>query len=424
MKRYELDTIGQIYGAIISKTWSPTFRMQAMLHETITPELLQQAADDLRIRFPYIFVALRKGSCSYYLEENDEPLKIKHDSEGILAYYGMDKAAHHCFRILYGEKHIALEVLHTLTDGHGARIILLTLVHRYLELKHDLPEVPANIQNDLVYSLKDRPSDEETGNAYAKNAGKNPVDLKEPKPYKLQGTLLPSDQKIITIGTINSKPLIAQAHHYGATVTTFLATIMAEVVNDLQNKTPNQKKQPIAIGIPVNVREILASKTMRNYTAQKNLTLRPEQLDFSLEQKCNLMGLQLKDFRQDKDLVRNLTAAYVAPLENPLAKYTPCVIKNRLISYLYTKEADAVMSTQISNLGDTDLPEEMRPFIDSVYFILGKEKALPNTCSAISCNGKTNISFTRYIQESTFEDEFFRRLRELGLNVEIQDPSK
>jgi hypothetical protein len=136
------------------------------------------------------------------------------------------------------------------------------------------------------------------------------------------------------------------------------------------------------------------------------------------------MGLQLKDFRQDKDLVRNLTATYVAPLENPLAKYTPCVIKNRLISYLYTKEADAVMSTQISNLGDTDLPEEMRPFIDSVYFILGKEKALPNTCSAISCNGKTNISFTRYIQESTFEDEFFRRLRELGLNVEIQDPSK
>lgn len=424
MKRYKLDTVGQIYAAIISKTWSPTFRMQATLHEVVSPELLQQAADDLRIRFPYIFVALKKGICSYYLEENDEPLKIKQDSEGILAYYGMDEAAHHCFRILYDEKHIALEVLHTLTDGHGARVILLTLVHRYLELKHGLPEVLANIQHDLVFSLKDKPSDEETGNAYAKNAGKNPINLKEPQPYRLHGTLLPCEQKIITIGTIDSEPLIAQAHHYGATVTTFLATIMAEVVKDLQNKTPNQKKQSVAIGIPVNVREILASKTMRNYTAQKNLILRPEQLDFSLEQKCNLMGQQLKDFRQDKDLVRNLTAAYVAPLENPLAKYTPCVIKNRLISYLYTKEADAVMSTQISNLGDTDLPEEMRPFIDRVYFILGKEKALPITCSAISCNGKTNICFTRYIQESTFEDGFFLRLRELGLHVKIQNASK
>ena len=420
MKKYELDTVGQIYGAIATKTWSPMFRMQATLYEVVSPELLQQAAEDLRIRFPYIFVALKQGTCSYYFEENDEPLKIRPDREPMQAYYGKEEASHHCFRILYGEKHIALEVLHALTDGHGASVILLTLLHRYLELKHGLPSIPANFQHNLVYSFNDKPLEEETGNAFAKNAGNNPVDLKEPTAYKLHGTRLPNGQKDFTIGITDTDALIAKAHSYGTTVTTFLSAVMAEVINDLQNKEQKQKKEPIAIGIPVNVREILASKTMRNYSAQKSITLLPEQLNLSLQQKCNLMGQQLKDFLQDKDLVRNMTAAYVASLENPLVKYMPCVIKDRLVSYLYTREADAVISIVISNLGDTDLPEEMRPFIDRLYFILGTEKNIPNTCSVISMNGKAFINFTRNIQETIIEDEFFNRLQKHGLKVEVE----
>lgn len=420
MKKYELDTVGQIYGAITTKTWSPMFRMQATLHEVVSPELLQQAAEDLRIRFPYIFVALRKRTCSYYFEENDEPIKIKPDSEPMQAYFGMEEAAHHCFRILYGEKHIALEVIHALTDGHGASVILLTLLHRYLELKHGLPGIPANFQHDLVYSFNDKPLEEETGNAFAKNAGKNPVNLKEPRTYDLHGTRLLCEQKAFTIGITDTAPLIAKAHSYGATVTTFLSAVMAEVINDLQNKEQKQKKEPIAIGIPVNVREILASKTMRNYSAQKSITLLPEQLNLSLQQKCNLMGQQLKDFLQDEELVRNVTAAYVAPLENPLVKYMPRIIKDRIISYLYTREADAVISIVISNLGDTNLPEEMRPFIDRLYFILGTEKNIPNTCSVISMNGKAFINFTRNIQETAIEDEFFNRLQKHGLKVEVE----
>ena len=236
----------------------------------------------------------------------------------------------------------------------------------------------------------------------------------------MHGTRLPNGQKDFTIGITDTDALIAKAHSYGTTVTTFLSAIMAEVINDLQTKEQKQKKEPIAIGIPVNVREILASKTMRNYSVQKSITLLPEQSNLSLQQKCNLMGKQLKDFLQDKDLVRNMTAAYVASLENPLVKYMPCVIKDRLVSYLYTREADAVISIVISNLGDTDLPEEMRPFIDRLYFILGTEKNIPNTCSVISMNGKAFINFTRNIQETSIEDEFFRRLQELGLKVEVE----
>lgn len=62
----------------------------------------------------------------------------------------------------------------------------------------------------------------------------------------------------------------------------------------------------------------------------------------------------------------------------------------------------------------------MRPFIDRLYFILGTEKNIPNTCSVISMNGKAFINFTRNIQETSIEDEFFNRLQKHGLKVEVE----
>ena len=62
----------------------------------------------------------------------------------------------------------------------------------------------------------------------------------------------------------------------------------------------------------------------------------------------------------------------------------------------------------------------MRPFIDRLYFILGTEKNIPNTCSVISMNGKAFINFTRNIQETSIEDEFFNRLQKQGLKVEVE----
>ena len=418
MKRYDLDTIGQIYGPTITKTWSPTFRVQVTLHETVDPALLQQATDNLRSRFPYIFVALKKGLCSYYFEETNENLQVQPDGEHMLAYYGIEEAAHHCLRVIYGKKHIAIEILHVLTDGNGANVILFTLLHRYLELRHGLLEVPANSRHNLVYSFNDKPIDEESENAFTKNAGSSPINLKEPRPYKLQGMRLTDKQEIYTIGAIDTDALVAKAHSCKATVTTFLSAVMAEVISEIQNE--QCQKKAVAIGVPVDLRKVLASKSMRNCVAQKNLVLLPEQLNYSLEQKCDLLGQQLNHFRQDKELVRNLIAAYVTPLENPLVKHIPCIVKDRVISYLYTRDADAVMSINLSNLGEVKVPEEMRPFIDRVYFILGQEKTIPNTCTVISFNGKTSINFTRNIQESAVEDRFFRHLKELGLNVDVE----
>ena len=67
---YRLDTAALIFPATARRDWCNAFRVSAGLNETVDPEILQRAADDLRCRFPSYYVALRKGFFWYYLEES------------------------------------------------------------------------------------------------------------------------------------------------------------------------------------------------------------------------------------------------------------------------------------------------------------------------------------------------------------------
>lgn len=416
MRQYKLDTIGQIYSYTTNSNWSPVYRIQANLFEAVDPSCLQKALDDLRERFPYFFVAMKKGFCSNYFEENDEQLKVMPDGENKLTYFDREEFNHFCFRILYGEKHVAIEIFHVLTDGHGASVFLFTLLHRYLELKHGIPKI-AQAPSGLIYSLEGKPSEEETENSYKENAGNTTTNLKEEKNFKLGGT--PIQKKIVTLGIVDTKPLLDKARHLGVTVTTFLTTVLIETLIGMQNKEGKTKKRPVTVSTAANIRNVFASKTLRNYTATRNLGVAREHFNDRFEDKCKEIGKQLKEFTQ-KDFMQGVSTAYVKALENPIIKYMPLTLKEKIVSAIYTRECDDCTCVGISNLGDIKLPEEMAPFIDRMYFVLGDEKTIRNNCSAISFNGKTYIAFTRSIEETALEDMYFERLNALGLEYRLE----
>jgi hypothetical protein len=76
MKRYELDTIGHLYASTISGKYTPIFRLQANLHDAVDAALLQRAVDDLRVRYPYLYVGLKKGVFSPPLKLTNESLVV------------------------------------------------------------------------------------------------------------------------------------------------------------------------------------------------------------------------------------------------------------------------------------------------------------------------------------------------------------
>ena len=413
MKRYVLDTIGHLYASTITERYNPIFRIQIDLTDVVDAVLLQQAVDDLRARYPYLYVGLKKGIFSSYLEENKEQLKVAYEQTSPLQIMSLEEVGHFCMRILYGEKYIALEVVHVLTDGYGAKVYLTTLIQRYLELRHKGQGSPS-------YSSRKEYSEEDTEDAYEKFATKTVKRPKQEMVFRQDGTPVPGSHKKMMVMAIPTEQILDKAHGYGVSVTTLLTTVLSDSLMRMQErKVAEGEKRRVAIGVAVDARKILASKTMRNFSVEIALGLVPELMHLSFDEKCQEIDRQLKE-RTKKEYLQNMVSEYVEGMRNPVVKCIPLIIKDRIIDHIYAKTSVERACTCLSNLGNVDLPDDVTPYVHNVYFAMGSERILPNNCCVVSYKGNTNICFTRTIEKSTLEDEFSNRLQEMGVgNIQI-----
>ena len=163
---YRLDTAALIFPATRRRNWANAFRVSACLKEDVDTEILQQAVDGLRQRFPSYYVTLRRGLFWYYLEESSEQVRVQRDYAYPLTFMSSRELKHNCMRILVYKNRIAAEFFHSLTDGRGGSIFLCNLIARYLELKEGIT-IPCE---GLIRDLSETPSPEELEDSFLKNA--------------------------------------------------------------------------------------------------------------------------------------------------------------------------------------------------------------------------------------------------------------
>ena len=415
-KWYRLDTAALIFPAIASRDWSNVFRVSATLNEAVDPEVLQQAADDMRSRFPSFFVTLRKGFFWYYLEESHLPVKVQSDFAYPLTFMSQRELRRNCFRILYYQNRIAVECFHSLADGRGGSTFLCNLVAHYLELKYRI-EIP---KEGLITDLKTTPSPEELEDSFLKNAAPVASGRKEERSYRLRGTREPSGFRTLTTGIVDTKTLLDAAHRYQVTVTAFLTAAMVESVIGIQNdRLPKKRQRAVKITIPVDLRRLYGSRTLRNFSLVLNVGVDPRYGDYSFEELAKSIYHQLCTMATKQNMA-GMIAANVIPQKNAAIRLTPVVIKNPIMNAIYRRVGEGGGSLCISNITGLSLPEIMNAYIARMEFIIGPQRSYPNNCSVLSYGGKTYINMIRNIRESELERRFFSRLVELGIPVEIE----
>ena len=228
---YRLDTAALIFPATRRRNWANAFRVSACLKEDVDTEILQQAVDGLRHRFPSYYVTLRRGLFWYYLEESREQVRVRRDYAYRLTFMSSRELKHNCMRILVYKNRIAAEFFHSLTDGRGGSIYLCNLIARYLELKEGIT-IPCE---GLIRDLSETPSPEELEDSFLKNAAEVAAGRKEEPSYRLHGTREDRGFKTLTTGIVETRALLDAAHRYGVTVTALLAGVMAESIIAMQN---------------------------------------------------------------------------------------------------------------------------------------------------------------------------------------------
>ena len=236
---YRLDTAALIFPAITRRDWSNAFRVSACLKDEVDVDILQQAVDALRPRFPSYYVTLRKGVFWYYLEESRESVKVQNDYAYPLTFMSSRELKHNCLRVLVYKNRIAAEFFHSLADGRGGSVYLCNLIARYLELKEGI-SIPCE---GLIRDLNQTPPPEELEDSFLKNAAEVASGRKEERSYHLHGTREDRGFKTLTTGIVETQALLDTAHRYGVTVTALLAAVMTESIIAMQNQEKTRRHQ-------------------------------------------------------------------------------------------------------------------------------------------------------------------------------------
>ena len=413
---YRLDTAALIFPATARRDWCNAFRVSAGLNETVDPELLQRAVNDLRHRFPSYYVALRKGFFWYYLEESDNRVEVRQDFAYPLTFMSSRELKRNCMRVLYYKNRIAVEFFHALTDGRGGSIFLCNLVARYLELRYGV-EIP---REGLIRDLNQKPTARELEDSFLKNAAEVAMSRKQETSYRLHGTREARGFRTLTTGVVDTQALLDTAHRYGVTVTALLAAVMVESIIAMQNtERPRKRQRPVKVTIPVDLRRLYGSETLRNFSLVLDVGTDPRFGEYSLEELCRTIWHQLGACATPQHMA-GMIAANVQPQQIVALRLAPVFLKNLVMDAVYRRSGESGGSLNISNITGLTLPEQMRPYVERMEFIIGPQRSYPNNCSVLSYGGRTYINMIRNIRESELERRFFSRLVELGIAVEIE----
>ena len=413
---YRLDTAALIFPAITRRDWSNAFRVSACLKDEVDTVILQEAVDELRPRFPSYYVTLHKGVFWYYLEENRERVKVQSDYAYPLTFMSRRELKRNCFRVLVYKNRIAVEFFHALTDGRGGSVYLCNLIARYLELKEQIA-IP---REGLVRDLNEKPRPEELEDSFLKNAAEVAAGRKEERSYHLYGSREKHGFKTLTTGIVATQALLDTAHRYGVTVTALLAAVMVESIIAMQNEERDRKHQrPVKVTIPVDLRRLFNSQTLRNFSLVLNIGVDPRYGDYTLEELCCSIYHQLCTNATRQNMA-GMIAANVQPQKLIPLRLAPVSVKNIVMDAVYRHSGETGGSLNISNITNLPLPEVMLRYIERMEFIIGPQRSYPNNCSVLSFGGKTYINMIRNIRQSELERRFFSRLVELGISVELE----
>ena len=417
MRWVKLDNAAKIYPAARRKNWSNLFRQSVTLTENIDVRVLQNALDVTVKRFPSIAARLRKGAFWYYLQQVESAPQISEEHSYPLVFMDREEMRKCAFRVIAYKNRIAVEYFHSLTDGNGALVFLKSLTAEYLEQKY---RVSIPFENGVL-DRRELPKEEELEDSFLKYAGNVPASRKDTNAWHMSGEPQKDGFLNLTCFQIPVKPALELAHKHNATLTVFMSAVMMKALLNLQNeKNPNTKRQKrIKLLIPVNLRNLFPSNTLRNFAMYTIPELDPRLGAYSFDEICKIIQHKMGTEFTEKHM-SCVIATNVNDERNPLVRLIPLPLKNAVMKAIFDSVGEKKSCLTLSNLGQVKIPEAMAQYVRRFDFILGVQADAPYNCGMLSYGDTIYINFIRNIQDAELERHFHAVLQEMGLPTVVE----
>ena len=412
-----LDNAAKIYPAARRHNWSNVFRLSATLKEPVDVAVLQSALDVTARRFPSFSTRLRRGVFWYYLQQLSRAPDVRAENSYPLARMSWREVRRCAFRVIVYDRRIAVEIFHSLTDGNGALVFLKTLVAEYLQQKYGVA-IPAE---KGVLGRLEEPSAAELEDSFLKYAAPINASRREATAWRLTGTPEPDGFLHLTCFQLPVKAVLEQAHACGVSLTAYLCAALMQALLTLQReKVPSRRRRrPIKVLIPVNLRKLFPSESLRNFALYTTPQIDPRLGDYTFEEICKAvhhhMGADITPKQMSAKIATNVHSETAM-----IVKVMPLFIKNLVMKAVFNAVGERKSCLTLSNLGAVTLPEAMEPYVERLDFILGVQARAPHNCGVLSFGDTLYVNFIRSIREPELESHFFRVLRDRGLPVTVE----
>ncbi len=411
-----LDTAAKIYPSISQTHNNTTFRLNLELYCEVKSDLLQEALVKIMPRFPSFAVTLKRGLFWYYLEPNDALPVVKEDS-GFPCKRLKDFINNgFLFNITYYKTNVIMECFHGLADGAGAIEFLKTLMYEYFILcGYDVDS------EGMVKDADGKVRADELENSFATyyEEGGDYTKLKQPRAYHIMGTPLNDNNIFVTHGVLDLKQFLAAVKQKEVTVSAYVAALLIYTTYRQQGLSYRKEKKPIIISVPVDLRSMFPSHTLRNFVSFVNVGVQITG-EISFDDILEQVSEQLKAGLQKEKIHANINKN-VKFEKNPFIRITPLFVKNMVVSNTYRMYGEGCYTMLLSNLKTTQFPRTMRRHIKNIYYTLGVSDLNPLNCVVVSYEDKMIITFARGIEETGIIRAFFEHFsKDLNLEIEIR----
>ncbi len=416
-----LDNAAKIFPAARRRNWANIFRLSATLKDKVDPMALRTALDVTVRRFPSIAVRVRAGVFWYYLEEIPEAPPIMEEKPYPLSRIPFDDIRKCAFRVILWENRIAVEFFHALTDGNGGLVFLNTLVSEYLYQKYGVKVPPGG---SILDRLED-PTEDELEDSFLKYAGEHPASRQDTDAFRILDKREVDGFKTNTTFILDADLIYKQAKAMGVTVTAYLVSALILATLRIQEtRVKNAKKRkPVKVHVPVNLRKLFPSKTLRNFILYVTPGVDPRLGDYTFPEICKIVHHQMALGITEKNMAA-LIWTNVKDEKNKFLKLTPLFLKNFVMKLVFDAVGERKSSFSFSNLGICTPPKEFTDYVDRLDFVIGVQASAPYNTSVITYKGNLYLNIIRNIRPPLLETAFYEVLREQGIPATVESNAR
>ncbi len=412
---FRLDNAATVFPGQNSEEWSNVFRLSVELKEDINPDLLAQALRKMLPRFPAFDVRIKKGFFWYYFEKNPNGAPpVMPDINNPCHRIKFKENSGYLFRVYHHSRRISIDTFHSLADGHGAAVFILSLTAEYLRL------TGADISyNEFVLNPGEKYRESELEDSFRKNADSAArMKIKTEKCYHSGDVRLPKHNVNITSGIIDYSEFSRLIKPLGVTATEYLTALLLDI-HLRKQAAENIKQRNVCVQIPIDLRRRFNSDTLRNFTICLRVVANPNLGEYSFEELLTQAHHQIA-LASDKKVLNAMITSYLRTEQNPFLKLTPLIIKDFGMNIGFSLTAEQSTTALLTNLGAVSLPDDMKPYIEKLMFMPSPGLRNASRLGVATVNDRMVITFSDSFAETDVEREFFTHFIKKGLHVKIE----